>query len=273
MNATTVPAELPRIRATSRWSSRLVGAELLKLRKRRGLVAATLGLTIVPMIVAYIVLVTLHLADPAKHGPAGGIVNFTGSVDFLGSLTIVAAILVGATVGTGDLGAGVFRELVVTGRSRLALFAARVPAGLGFLLAAVGLGLAFTLVASTLLAGSLEGPGAQLVVDSAGWLALQASLCFVIALGVSSLVGSRGTSIGILLGFQLVAMPLLLEFGALGGLRKGLVGAAIERLEPAAILGHPPTVSMSAAAAAVAIVAWILVPLTLGAWRTCTRDA
>src|SRR5688500_14774003 len=139
MNATTVPAELPRIRATFRWSSRLVGAELLKLRKRRGLVAATLGLTIVPMIVAYIVLVTLHLADPAKHGPAGGIVNFTGSVGFLGSLTIVAAILVGATVGTGDLGAGVFRELVVTGRSRLALFAARVPAGLAFLLAAVGL--------------------------------------------------------------------------------------------------------------------------------------
>jgi hypothetical protein len=272
MNATTVPAELPRIRTTSR-SPRLVGAELLKLRKRRGLVGATLALTVVPMIVAYIVLVALHVADPAKHGPAGGIENFTGSVNFLGSLTIVAAILVGATAGTGDLGAGVFRELVVTGRSRLALFAARVPAGLGFLLAAVGLALAFTLVASTLLAGSLEGPGAQLVVDSAGWLALQAALCFVIALGVSSLVGSRGTSIGILLGFQLVAMPLLLEFGALGSLREGLVGAAIERLEPTAILGRPPIVSVSAAAAAVAVVAWTLVPLALGAWRTCTRDA
>lgn len=272
MNATTVPAELPRIRTTSR-APRLVGAELLKLRKRRGLVGATLGLTIVPIIVAYIVLVALHVADPAKHGPAGGIENFTGSVNFLGSLTIVAAILVGATAGTGDLGAGVFRELVVTGRSRLSLFAARVPAGLGFLLAAVGLALAFTLVASTLLAGSLEGPGAQLVVDSAGWLALQAALCFVIAPGVSSLVGSRGTSIGVLLGFQLVAMPLLLEFGALGSLREGLVGAAIERLEPAAILGRPPTVSMSAAAAAVAVVAWTLVPLALGAWRTCTRDA
>ena len=161
MNATTVPVELPRIRTTSRWSPRLVRAELLKLRKRRGLVGATLALTIVPMIVAYIVLVALHAADPAKHGPAGGIENFTGSVNLLGSLTIVAAILVGATAGTGDLGAGVFRELVVTGRSRLALFAARVPAGLGFVLAAVGLSFVFTFVASTLLAGSLEGPGAQ----------------------------------------------------------------------------------------------------------------
>ncbi len=273
MNATTVPVELPRIRTTSRWSPRLVRAELLKLRKRRGLVGATLALTIAPMIVAYIVLVALHAADPAKHGPAGGIENFTGSVNLLGSLTIVAAILVGATAGTGDLGAGVFRELVVTGRSRLALFAARVPAGLGFVLAAVGLSFVFTFVASTLLAGSLEGPGAQLVAESAGWLALEAALCFVIALGVSSLVGSRGTSIGILLGFQLVAMPLLLEFGALGVLREGLVSAAIERFEPGSVLGHPPTVSMSAAAAVVTVVAWTLVPFALGAWRTCTRDA
>lgn len=273
MNATTVSAELPRIRTASRWSPRLASAELLKLRKRRGLLAATLGLTIVPMIVAYIVLVALHAADPTQYGPAGGVQNFTDSVNFLGSLTIVAAILIGATVGTGDLGAGVFRELVVTGRSRLALFAARVPAGLGFLLAAVGLALAFTVTASTLLAGSLDGPGAQVVADGAGWLALEATLGFVIALGVSSLVGSRGTSIAILLGFQLVAMPLLLQIGALGVFREGLVGAAIERFEPAAILGHPPTVPMSATAATVALVAWLVVPIALGAWRTCTRDA
>ena len=62
----------------------------------------------------------------------------------------MAGILVGATVGTGDLGR-VFRELVVTGRSRLALFAARVPAGLAFLL--LPLGIAFSVTASTLLPG------------------------------------------------------------------------------------------------------------------------
>ena len=95
----------------------------------------------------------------------------------------------------------------------------------------------------------------------------------MIALGVSSLVGSRGTSIGILLGFQLVAMPLLLGFGALGVLREGLVAAAIERFEPSSVLGHPPAVAMSATAAVVTVVAWTLVPLALGAWRTCTRDA
>ena len=95
----------------------------------------------------------------------------------------------------------------------------------------------------------------------------------MIALGVSSLILFRGTSIGILLGWLLVAMPLLLEFGALGVLREGLVSAAIERFEPGSVLGHPPTVSMSAAAAVVTVVAWTLVPFALGAWRTCTRDA
>ena len=72
--------------------------------------------------------------DPAcleseKYDPAGGIDNFSGSIELLTQIGVVAAILIGATVGAGDRGAGVFRELVVTGRSRLALFAARLPGG------------------------------------------------------------------------------------------------------------------------------------------------
>ena len=42
----------------------------------------------------------------------------------------LAALLIGVEAGTGDAAAGVFRDLVVTGRSRLALFATRVPAAL-----------------------------------------------------------------------------------------------------------------------------------------------
>ncbi len=273
MNTATLTTPLPGARRTRRLSPRLVNAELLKLRKRRGLVAATVVLSIVPMIVAYVVLAVLHATDPAEHGVAGGAVNFADSVNFLGSLTLVAGILVGSTVGTGDLGSGVFRELVVTGRSRLALFAVRVPAGLGFLLALVGLAFAITGAASTLLAGPLDGPGARLLVGSAGWLALVATSSFVLALGVSSLLGSRGTSIGVLLGWLLVAMPLLLQIGSLGVVREGLIGAAIQRLEPAAVLGQGAQVPMSLAASAGVVAAWAVVPLALGAWRTATRDA
>ena len=128
MNSTSVTAELPQTRSQTHWRPRLVSAEFLKLRKRRGLVISTFALTVLPMIAGYTVLLSIHAANPAKHGPAGGLENLSGAMDILAQFSIIAAILVGATLGAGDLGSGVFRELVVTGRSRLALFAARVPA-------------------------------------------------------------------------------------------------------------------------------------------------
>jgi hypothetical protein len=252
---------------------RLVNAEFLKLRKRRGLVISGLVLTVLPMLIAYITLVVLHANNPGKNGPAGGMENFAGSMEILTLLGAVAAILIGSTLGTGDLGAGVFRELVVTGRSRLALFAARVPAGLALLLPLVGGAFAITAVAATLLAGSSEAPSGSLLVHSAGWLTLVTAPSFALALGVSSLVGSRGTSIGILLGWQLVAMPLLVQFGAVGALRQGLVDAATNRLAPAALVDGSVAVPISLGAAVVVLVAWMAVPLAAGAWRTCTRDA
>jgi hypothetical protein len=43
-------------------------------------------------------------------------------------------VIIGAVAGAGDLEADVYRDLVVTGRSRLALYASRIPGGLAFLL-------------------------------------------------------------------------------------------------------------------------------------------
>ena len=273
MSTTTVTTALPRRLTRAPRRPRLVGAELLKLRKRRGLVVSTLALTVVPMIIAYGVLLILHAADAAKYGPAGGLENFSGSMDLLSQLSVVAAILVGATLGAGDLGSGVFRELVVTGRSRLALFAARVPAGLGLVLPVVGAAFAVTAIASSVFARSSEVPGAGLLVSSAAWLGLITGLALMLALGVSSTLGSRGTTIGILLGWQLIAMPLALQIEALGSLREGLVGAATERLEPARLFEGGAAVPMSLAAAVIVIAAWTVVPLAVGAWRTCARDA
>jgi hypothetical protein len=272
MNTTTVAAKVPPARRRARWSPRLVTAEFLKLRKRRGLVVSTLVLTVAPMIVAYVVLAVLHATNPASYEPPGSLENFSGSMEVLTQLSAVAAILVGATLGAGDLGAGVFRELVVTGRSRFALFAARVPAGLALLVPLVGGAFAITATAATLLAGSAEAPSGSLLAHSAGWLALVTAPSFALALGVSSLLGSRGTSIGILLAWQLVAMPLLVQFGALGDLREGLVDAATQRFAPSALVGGV-AVPMSLGAAVVVLFAWIAVPLAVGAWRTCTRDA
>lgn len=273
MSTTTVAAEHPSARTRARCSPRLVTAEFLKLRKRRGLVISTLVLTVAPMLVAYTVLVVLHATKPDSYGPAGSLDNFSGAMELLTQLSAVAAILVGTTLGAGDLGAGVFRELVVTGRSRLALFAARVPAGLALLVPLVGVAFAVAAMAATLLAGSSEAPSGTLLAHSAGWLALVTAPSFALALGVSSLLGSRGTSIGILLAWQLVAVPLLLQVGILGVVREGFVEAATNRLAPPALVDGSVVVPMSLGAAAAVIVAWIAVPLAVGAWRTCARDA
>jgi hypothetical protein len=268
-------------------NARLLTAEFLKLRKRRGLLAATLVLTVAPMLIAFTVV-------GSQDGPVGGMENFVGSMDLLWGMSLIAAILVGSTLGTADLGAGVFRELVVTGRSRVALFFARVPAGLAFLLPIVGCGFAITATVSTVFAGpdatgyadghhgdpgaftsGNDAPGATLLLQSAGWLALVAASAMVIALGASSLLGSRGTSIGILLGWFLLVMPLLLDPAVpFDTLREGLFYAATDRLKPELLFaGATPSVTLSLGAAIAVLLAWTIVPLGVGAWRTRTRDA
>jgi hypothetical protein len=142
-----------------------------------------------------------------------------------------------------------------------------------FLLPIVGAGFAITATGSVVFAGSLGAPSASLLAGSAAWLGLVSSLALVLALGVSSTVGSRGTTIGIVLGWQVVAAPVLVHLGTLGSLREGLLGAATDRLAPAALFEGTPPVSISIAAAVLVVLAWTVVPLAIGAWRTCTRDA
>lgn len=263
-------------RATARHFSRLwpsvAAAELLKLRKRRGLVAASLALTIVPMLIAYSVLVLLHVTDAAGHGPAGGFENFRQTIQILSRLTVVAAFLVGVTAGAADERAGVFRELVVTGRPRLALFGARIPGGLAFLLPLLAAALAVTATASVALAGPLETPDLALIAKTSAWIALTGAASFALSLGLASLIGSATTSVAMLLGWNFAVMPVLQVIEKLGALRDGLLPMALERLEPAGLAG-PGAAQSSLAVAVIAIAGWTLVPLALGAWRTTTRDA
>jgi hypothetical protein len=247
---------------------KLVRAELLKLRKRRGLAAATATLTIAPVLIGYTILSILHAIDPARYDAAGGIENFTASIELLTQIGVVAAILVGATAGAGDRGAGVFRELVVTGRSRLALFGARIPGGLLFLLPFVAVGFSIAASAAVLFTGDGQSPvGGRTIAETAGWVALGIVVAYLLALGVSSAFGSRGTSIGILLGWQLAAAPILLASGKLDDL---LPNAALLALQPAE---EAQLVTTSVSTAIAILVAWTLAPLALGAWRTQTGDA
>ena len=112
----------------------LARADFPKLRKRRGLFWTTTVLIVGPQVIAYGILAILHAANPGHHGPAGGIENLGHGLSVLVLVGSIGAIIAGASAGADDLSSGVFRELVVTGRSRLALFGARIPGGLAFVL-------------------------------------------------------------------------------------------------------------------------------------------
>jgi len=187
---------------------RLVRAEMLKLRKRRGLVVTTAVLTVGATSILYTILAAVHASDASKHGPAGGIANLGYGMLLISLLGGVAAILAGVLAGSGDLGAGVFRELVVTGRSRRALFNARIPGGLAFVLPFVAVAYAITAVVSVVAAGSLAAPSVGLLVSSGVWMLLTIAFWYAVALGVASLLGSSTTSLGILLAFKLALTPV-----------------------------------------------------------------
>jgi hypothetical protein len=267
----TVAAPAPRMRPFG-----LARAELLKLRKRRGMLVMVTVLTILPMVVAYGILAILHAANPDHHGPAGGIDNLGHGMSVLILLGSVAAIIVGASEGADDLTSGVFRELVVTGRSRLALFGSRIPGGLAYLLAFAAIAYALSAVVSGLAYGYLPAPSVTLLVESGLWVIAELAFYFILGLGLASLTGSRAYTIGILIAWRTIVSHILVAISSLGVYREVVPDVSFVRLAPAAVednVNDAPHVGASLAAAIVIPLLWVAVAVALGAWRTATRDA
>jgi hypothetical protein len=269
-------AEMRERPSTRGVSARMVSAEFLKVRKRRGLVAWSAVLTVVPVVLFFAISAILHAEDPAAYGPAGGVSNLAGVMGALGMLGSVAGVLIGATMGAGDVQAGVFRDLVSTGRSRIALFAARIPGGLALLWPLLAVAWAIACAASVAFAGHLHSPGMSLMVQGGGWVFLAATSIYLLALGVASRNASRATTIGIVLAWMFALTPLLLQLPGLGEARQALQMAALTRLIPPGLEEQPPDpviASMSVGMALLVVAAWAVIPLVAGAWRTRTRAA
>jgi TRAP-type C4-dicarboxylate transport system permease large subunit len=264
-----------RVPLSLRLPFRLERAELLKLRTRRGVAIPTVLLTVGAMLVMYLVLELFHLSNSAKYGPAGGTSNFSHAVFMLGQLAgMIGAALVGAAAGTEDLGAGVFRELVATGRSRARLFLARIPGGLALLLPLVAAAYAIVAVLTVALAGGNSTPTVGGFAKEGLWVLLSAGVIYMVALGLGSLVGSRAATISILLAYLLPVQAILRSISALGRSRDALVSAAIDRVSPLTVGGDRANmVHMSVGAAALSMSLWVAIALGLGMWRTQTRDA
>jgi len=254
----------------------LVSADLLKLRRRRGLVAVTALLTIGATVVTFGVMEVMHLVDPAKHGPAGGIVNLGHAAFVVAGLGAVAATIVASSAAVGDLDAGVYRDLVVTGRSRFALYLSRIPAGYLFLLPFVAAAYALTAVATVVLAGGKPVPGVGLLWTTGLWTLLEVSFYYLLSFGIACLIASRAYTIGIVLAWRLALTPLLASISALGIVRELVPGVALQHLAPVRLgdsIRQGPDVAMTTAAIATVLVVWVVAALVAGAWRDTTRDA
>jgi hypothetical protein len=246
---------------------RLIRAEVLKLRRRRGMLAIAACITLGAMALAFGVSAVQHASNPGKYGPAGGATSFKDAITVLTLLTIVAGAIIGSTAGSQDLESGVFRDLAATGRSRLALFGARVIGACAVVLPIAAAAATVAGVASVQLAGSLAAPSTgALVAGTAGILAA-AALSSAVAVGLSALVGSRGPVIAIVLGFNLAIAQMLVGISFLGDVRQAIPTVALGR-----IADSPGSVHTTLAVAIAVVVAWIVAAFGAGAWRTKTRE-
>jgi hypothetical protein len=268
----------------------LIGAKVLELRKRRALVIVSAVFTVALPVIFYAIRLISHASDPAHYAPAGAPGAFATAGTLMDEFGVIIAVLIGATAGTADLTDGMFRHLVITGRSRLALYLARIPAGLSILLSLAAVG--FTVVClvtafahSPLPAGQVI-PSAGAMADSGLWLELDLVVGFTLGLGLGSLMGQRTIPVILVIVLEIIVTPLLTDHvlpGFLDG-QRALVGVAMDQLKPTALAGgttigpgggprtlHLPP--MPTWAMATVIVGWIVGWSVIGAWKMITRDA
>jgi ABC-type transport system involved in multi-copper enzyme maturation permease subunit len=248
---------------------RLIKAEVLKLRRRPGMLSVAFGLTLGLLALAYLGTAIQHGGNPAKYDAAGGAKGFKDSLEFLSMMAFIMAAIVGSTAGSQDIDSGVFRDLAATGRSRTALFASRAGGAWLLVLPIVGLTAAFTGVASIALAGSLDAPGAGALIAGTVGVVVAGALSSAMAVGLSALVGSRGPVIGILLALYLAVSPLLIGMRFLGDARWAIPEVAVSRIGDLQPAGD---VDIALVTAVLVVIAWASAALGLGAWRTRTRE-
>jgi hypothetical protein len=123
----------------------MIATRFLELRRRRGLMIALTLVTVGIPTVFLAVRLLLHAVAPNTYGPAGGYDVYTALTSgVLYTFGFIVAAALGCTAGSVDLSEGMFRHLVITGRSRVALYLARIPAGLAIIVPLIAIG--FTVV-------------------------------------------------------------------------------------------------------------------------------
>ncbi|HTC70036.1 MAG TPA: hypothetical protein VK662_10745 [Acidothermaceae bacterium] len=133
----------------------MIATRFMELRKRRGLMITLILVTVGFPTVFLAIRLLLHAVAPKTYGAAGGYDIYTAmAAGVLYTFGFIVAATLGCTAGSADLSDGMFRHLVITGRSRLALYLARIPAGLAIIASLVAIGFAIVCAVCVLAAPS-----------------------------------------------------------------------------------------------------------------------
>lgn len=254
----------------------MVAADLLKLRKRHGIMIVTGVITIGVVTLLIFIPEILHLYNASKYGPAGGSEAYNRLVTVGGRLFVIAAAIFGTTLGCQDAEAGVLRDMIATGRSRTKIFLSRILADIIFWTVLFVITWAWGMIFIYAFAGASPAPKGGILIHGILWVWGTVLVISVLALCVATLFASRGPAIAIVIGWTIVVENILLQITFLNKYRDGLLVAASDRLSssPRDVAQLLSTgVRISAAGAFLIYVVWLAVFIGLGIVRTRRLNA
>jgi hypothetical protein len=182
----------------------MIATRFMELRRRRGLMIMISVVTIALPAIFLGIRLILHVTDPESYGPAGGddiFTNLVAGVMYIFGF-IVAATL-GVTAGSSDLTDGMFRHLVVTGRSRLALYFARIPAGLAIIVSMMAVGFTIVCMVCSFAAPNvlnMEGMNAPAHLSKAGFVAWSVDHADAVICNFDTQIGPKLSKVPIFCG-------------------------------------------------------------------------
>jgi ABC-type transport system involved in multi-copper enzyme maturation permease subunit len=247
---------------------RLIRADLLKLRRRRGMLALCVAMTLGVVALMVVVAALRHAGNPLEQAPAGGLIAYRDVMFVQTLMMLVVGTVVGATAGAQDLESGVFRDLAATGRSRGALFGSRIAGACAIVVPIVALAAAAAAGAGLALADGAIAPDAGTIFSATAGMLAAGVLTATVAVGLTALGASKGPVIAAMLAFDLALAPLLSGIAWLGDVRQAFPTNALFRI------GEGPNqgVGMGLITAIVVVVAWAAAACAAGAWRTRARE-
>jgi ABC-2 family transporter protein len=167
---------------------------------RKGTFFSTVGLAILGVIAVAVIRTIVNARDPEIHPSIGGAIFVDQAGGLIFFVGVLGAVLMGALAGSYDVAQGTMRYLVMTGVSRLRIYAARGIALVASVFVALVPGILLMLVLAVALP-QVDGQGVDghdLLV--ALWsIALFAGVYALVSMGIGSLLRSNGAAITIAL--------------------------------------------------------------------------